>query len=268
MASRAQKLAERVRGLLPRELDDWAPAFAAMEEVSAYDLVSEIHDAWVKGELGPELFSQAIPIRDGEMDRRVGRFLRELPERLTSELRVEHDVVTERDARRWCWAPGWSIGQDEDLLMMRDPFMAPLLDEARHGCSKREYVLEIVGHRARDAAHHALWDGAPRLRETLELAASWVPLARAASAEPLADYLTRLAGYTAIRRVDRDEVDRRVLDLRRCRPDEATRVVARREGDHWVAELPRANLFAGELHIEVGSGRMWAEQTSKTPLVS
>ena len=259
--TRRKAIAERVRAELPRELDDWAAAFAAMEEAAAYDLLAELHAAWVAGELGAEVFSQAIPIRHGDVDRRVGRFLQQLPESLTSELRVERCVTTESDARRWCWAPGWSGGQDEDLLLMRDELVPALLDEAGHRCPKRDYALEIVQHRARDATHHALWDGAKGLRERLDLDAAWIPLARAADAPALAGYLERLAGYREIQRVvDRAQVIQRVLDLRRCRPDEATPVDALRHDDRWIARFDRANLLAGDLVIEVGSGRMWAEQ--------
>ncbi|HEU4410675.1 MAG TPA: hypothetical protein VFS43_35800 [Polyangiaceae bacterium] len=127
-----------------------------------------------------------------EADRRLGRVFARLPTELTEAYELERDLTGETDLRRWCWVPGWvGSSQDEDLLIMSDANVAPLLDEAREGCTKRDYVLKIVEHHARDSAHHALWDGAKHLPDVLARCRSWAPAARAARAEGLYDMRTR-----------------------------------------------------------------------------
>jgi len=175
---------------------------------------------------------------------------------------MEHEQMAseEREIRRWCWAPGWVLlSQDEDLLLM-DAAQAPwLLDEARRGCPKRTYVLQIVAHGVRDRLHHALWEDAGIAAE-LEAAAQLLPLARGTRDPELVAYLERIVSYAESRSVSSAEVVQRVRDLRRCHPGSEHAPRIERRGSHWCVPLARANVRPGTLHIDVDSGRMFARE--------
>lgn len=126
-------------------------------------------------------------------------------------------VITPAVLRRWAWQPRWHMmEQDEDLLFMRDDLMPELLAVAadRH-VPKRKYMLDIVGHHARDSCCHAAYHG-EKLPETLLRVASWAPLATAAGATSLAEYLERLGRHAIPGPVDRPEALQRLRDLGRC----------------------------------------------------
>lgn len=126
-------------------------------------------------------------------------------------------VITPAVLRRWAWQPRWHMmEQDEDLLFMRDELVPELLAVAadRH-VPKREYMLEIVGHHARDSCCQAAYHG-EQLPETLLRVAGWAPLAAAAGAMSLAAYLERLGGHAIPGPVDRGGALQRLRDLGRC----------------------------------------------------
>jgi len=250
------KMARALIELLSMPVEDWPAAIAALPPAEAEKHLRDLHRAWVGGELG----TRPCPTLDlSEVDRRIGQFFQQQPRSWVESLHVERFAKTESDVRRWCWAPGWSlIEQDEDLMLMDDAFVEPLLEEARERCTKRKYVLGIVAHHVRDSAHHAAWQGSDALEDRLRLARNWRPLARSAEAPDLVEYLERLAGYAERRKVTREEVDTRVFDLRRCHPDVHLVPVVERKGREWIARLDRAGTTEGRLMVDAGSGRMWA----------
>lgn len=229
----------------------------AVDELGNADsrrFVERLLSTWIAGDI-PLTAVGASGRTDA--DRRIARLWRKLPQRLTAGLDVECDAPSDADIRRWCWIDGWHLmSQDEDLLLMDDALVPLLLEEVGEGCTKRDYVLAIVGHHARDSAHHALWDGAKRLAARLRRIARWAPLAKAVGADELATYLDRLGGYAKPRKVDEADIRQRVFDLRRCSPDEGRRPSPHREGRYWVARLDRANISEGYLVVDADTGRM------------
>lgn len=119
--------------------------------------------------------------------------------------------------RRWAWQPRWILmSQDEDLLLMRDDLMPALfaiLEEP--DVPKRDYVLSIIEHHARDRAAMAARNGAG-LDEALALAASLRPAAERVGSPRLASYLARLAAYREAGPVDHAGALQRLRDLARC----------------------------------------------------
>lgn len=234
-----------------------------MPRDEAQGLVRELGLAWIEGDLGMSLFPDATSIT--EADRRMGRTWARLPSSLSEVIALERGLGGETDLRRWCWVPGWVLlSQDEDLMVMSDHNVAPLLEEAREGCTKRDYVISIVEHHARDSMHHALWEGASHLTVMIERCRGWIEHARSAQAEGLVAYLERLSTYARRGPVQKsEEVAQRVFDLRRCSPERQSVPVVRRDGARWRAPFARANLAPGELVVELATGRMWAEETAK-----
>ncbi|MES2639593.1 MAG: hypothetical protein V4850_08905 [Myxococcota bacterium] len=232
-----------------------------MHEDPTHARAGVLFEAWVLGEL------DGYGVSEGSLawDRRVGRLFTALTAATGFRTDLEHPADDERAARRWCWAEGWSLmSQDEDLLLMDDAYMRPLLEEAAAGCTKRAYALAIVAHHVRDSLHTALWPrdtatpGATVVVQAVDAA-----LTRAADLLPLAPqdaeligYLERLVSYRRPHKVGWDEATARVLDVRTCHPDASTPVVLHQRGKTWIAELPQAHILAGALHIDVGTGRM------------
>lgn len=130
--------------------------------------------------------------------------------------------------RRWAWQPRWSLlEQDEDLMLMSDSLMPELLAIAgTPQVPKRDYILAIVAHHARDRCSSAVMRG-EKVCEVFELVAAWAPAARAAGAETLAGYLDRLGGYARASSVDHEVAVQRLLDIASCfaPPPEALTVV-------------------------------------------
>lgn len=102
------------------------------------------------------------------------------------------------------------------------------------------------------------------LAQNLQRCRPWVSAARAARADGLATYLERLDSYSSKARVKKvEDVEQRVFDLRRCDAQLGTPPSVRRDGARWRAPFARANLLAGEIFVEVATGRMWAEELPK-----
>jgi hypothetical protein len=241
---------ERARSIFGEELEEWPRRYDQLAPDKREAALQTIYAAWVDGEL----------TSDPERDREIGRVLSSLPDEWD---RVVIDRVnpTADEVRRWCWGRDWILmPDDEDLLLMDDRYVEQLCDEARRGCTKREYALGILMHHTRDSAHHAVFDGDKAFQDRTRELARWLPWARAANSPHLVAYLERLVSYGAIREVTRGEVEQCVLDLRRCdpRPDDAPKV--KRVGPNWVANLELANVTPGELYVEAATGKTWAEK--------
>lgn len=230
----------------------WPAAIQRLSPQDAWLVIDAVHAAWIDGTLTPRL------LRSGEteleLDRAIGRAFAALPESLVDPLERERWADDETDARRWCWAPGWSLmSQDEDLLLMRDDWTVALLEEIGAGCTKRRYAEGIVEHHVRDSVHAALWTDEGSFRARLAWAGSIAEVARATGATRVAEYAARLASYAAHGRVKREDIEQRVLDLRRCHPNPALAPDVRIEGDLWIAREG-----SGELVVQRDDGRTWA----------
>ncbi|APR76150.1 Hypothetical protein A7982_01497 [Minicystis rosea] len=256
---------EEARVFLPASVEAWPDALAAMPHEDAATLVTDLYRAWLEGALGTALFDAEGPIAQSDADRRMGRMFLRLPKPLRlGDMSIEMGPSSEHDLCRWCWAPAWTFcSQDEDLLVMSDGCVAPLLEEARAGCPKRDYVISIVEHHARDRAHGHLWNNAAGLDAVLAKVRDWIVLSRDAGAVELTAYLERLASYAEPRRVSREEAITRVFDLRRCDPERHRAPEVSLSGGQWVARFDWLVVGAATLHIDVESGRMWAELPPK-----
>lgn len=166
-------------------------------------------------------------------------------------------VGTNRNAiRRWAWQPRWHLmQQDEDLLLMEDALIPTLLElTGERRLPKRDYILEIVAHHARDSCTHALFWGERQL-ETFKKVAAWAPAARVVGAGALASYLERLGSYARRGPVDRDAALQRLVDVARCHapPPDKVQLVAADGG--WEGLLLHS---AGNkrIHIDAATGEM------------
>ena len=130
-------------------VERWAESLRAADRAEARVWFVD----WVEGRL-----DRFAPDEDLlEWDRRMGALFTEVDGERDFDIEYEREGRTERELRRWCWAEGWlQMSQDEDLLLMDADQAPPLLDEARRGCPKRDYILGIVEHGLRDAFHRVL----------------------------------------------------------------------------------------------------------------
>lgn len=158
--------------------------------------------------------------------------------------------------RRWAWQPRWYLmEQDEDLLLMDDVVVPMLLEIAGEpGVPKRDYMLEIAGHHARDTCSAALyWDR--DLAKTLTRAAAWAPAARAVGASALAEYLERLGRHAQRGPVDREGAVQRLVDLARCQPPPPGKIEVAEVPGGWAGPL----LFSStstRIRIDAATGVM------------
>ncbi|MCC7540142.1 MAG: hypothetical protein IT379_28245, partial [Deltaproteobacteria bacterium] len=192
--------------------------------------------AWVEGRLEPLLLDDP-PSTDATTA---------LRQRLARSLGTLDSVIAwrgpgpgETEARRWCWIAPWVLlEQDEDLFLMRDDLIEPLLDEARASCTKRDYAVGIVTHHLRDSIHAALREGADALRARIAATRRFADAARRARATGLVEYLARIADYERPQKVSRDDAMARVSDVWRCHAP--TSVVIETRGDEWWSPLETA----------------------------
>lgn len=145
-------------------------------------------------------------------------------------------LFDESVVRRWCWIEPWLLcSQDEDLFVMSDQWMVPLLDEAANGCTKRDYALRIVAHHVRDQAHATLRNGSDALRAKIGELLNLRAAARAANDEGLVAYLNRLDSHVRPQKVGREDAIQRVSDLWRCAAP--AEVLVEQDGDAWRAKI-------------------------------
>lgn len=140
--------------------------------------------------------------------------------------------------RRWAWQPRWYLmAQDEDLLLMEDPLMPVLLEVAAdRAVPKRDYILEIVAHHARDSCTQAFYWGAD-IVGSLQRAARLAPGARMIGAGALADYLERLGRHAIPGPVDRATAVQRLRDVGRCSEPTPEQVAVRGVDGGWEGNL-------------------------------
>jgi hypothetical protein len=219
---------------LPREPREWADAVASLGAARKADIAWWLVREWAEGRLEPRFVTDAAGAEA------LTRLRRELAAAVTalggSGLPVLEwwgdDGVDAEMAARWCWIEPWILlAQDEDLLLMNDSLVAPLLEQFRLACPKRRWVLAIVLHHVRDQAHAQLRAGAEEVRKKLVELSRFVPAAKAAGAEELVAYLARLERWVEPRKVSRDEAAACVADLWRCHAPAS--VVVEAAGSEW-----------------------------------
>lgn len=199
-------------------------------------VANAVVEAWMEGRLEPQLCPRPT--------RRALSELRHALAATVATLRAAgwhgrwerfDGTIDEGTARRWCWIEPWLLmSQDEDLFLMEDGLVVPLLEEAADGCTKRECALAIVAHHARDRARAALDLDDAAMRATLAASATWFAAARAARAPDLAAYLERLAGYAEPRPVTEEDARSRAFDLSRCAAPTSVQIT--RRAQEWIAE--------------------------------
>lgn len=223
-------------GKLPRGLAGW-PALgahlAAMAPAEARAVVKDMLDAWIWGGLDVGEWERMTGIAEAPLahihvlwDRLVEIGL--APSHIDCGATVDDAV-----ARRWAWTPRWTLmEQDEDLLLFGSE--RALLGAVGPGCPKSPYVIEVVTHAVRDAAHDTVTSLQPRgARNGLALAAELIPLAEARGMEELVAYLMRLDSYRKPSRVDRAGAIARGMDLHRCHPPHPDAMIVRAVGVQW-----------------------------------
>jgi hypothetical protein len=163
--------------------------------------------------------------------------------------------------RLWAYTDGWTItSEDEDLALMSEEYVPGLLEIAREGaCPKRDYILCVIRHWARDRASSAAGRNAFSERregfsDVVARIARHASPAREAGDPALADYLSRLGSYGLPGPVEREGAHQRGLDLTACAEPRPEEVTVERDGPLWRVELPGA---PGTLRIAVSDGRIW-----------
>ncbi|WAS99350.1 hypothetical protein [Nannocystis punicea] len=159
-------------------------------------------------------------------------------------------------ARRWAWQPRWYLmSQDEDLLLMSDELVPTLLaTAAERRVPKRQVLVDIVAHHARDSCWQAAYHG-EGLEARLRRAAGWAPQAREIGAPELAAYLERLGGHAVAGPVDREGAEQRLLDLGRCVEPPRSALCLRAVEGGWEGWLVNSALNR-RLRIDAATGRM------------
>jgi len=244
--------------LLSSDPTRWASAVSVLDDSLKCQLGTWLVSEWIEGRLEPRLLSEPM---DGKLRTALRRELAATVTALgVDEVHVEWGGVQVDDATaaRWCWIMPWILcEQDEDLFLMADHLVTPLLDEVRADCPKRSYAVGIVAHHVRDQAHAALGRGPDDARSKLRELARFIAPARAAGAEELAAYLERLERYAHPQKVTEADAGARVMDLWRCHAP--PHVALERRGDEWRACLDAhagterwivVNAKTGALHIE------------------
>ncbi len=157
--------------------------------------------------------------------------------------------------RLWAYTNTWLISsEDEDLALMDEPFIPALLEIAREpSCPKREYILGIVRHWARDTAGTAA--GRDAFREVVASIAQHEALARKADDPELADYLGRLGSYGLEGPVELEGAHQRGIDLTRCTEPLPDAVTVERDGLCWLVRT--AGPMPKRLRIRLADGRIY-----------
>ncbi len=238
---------------LPAEFAKWPQAIDGLDEGMRAALGPWLVREWVQGRLEPMLAAPEL--------RELRRVLAEVTSKLEDRELILLPPGGNPDAesvRRWCWIVPWHLyDQDEDLMLMRDELVIPLLEEAAAGCPKRAYAREIATHHLRDQAHAKLRSGAEALRTHLESLAPFVDSARSTRDQELVVYLERLQSYAKPQRVTREAALERVSDLWRCRP--AKNVSLEETGTQWRAQLSARPDHEEWIVIDRKFGTMWLD---------
>lgn len=232
---------EVLAALAPSPWTGWTAALRARPPAEATRLAKTVLRAYRHGALSPARWQQLTgqaPTEAHEIDESVRSLWEALISARIVTAHIDESLTPTPDlVRRWVWQPRWYfMSQDEDLLLMSDGLVPLLLELARERPPKRDYILEIVGHHARDSCTHAAWWDR-EIHETLTRVAAWAPAARRARAEPLAAYLDRLGSYARPAPVDRAGALQRLLDLARCNPPKPREVDLRPVTGGWTGRL-------------------------------
>lgn len=151
--------------------------------------------------------------------------------------------------RLWAYTENWLVTeQDEDLALADERFVPTLLAlSTESACPKRDLVLDLLFHWARDAASGAA------TREGFAAVVARLAAHAARATDPgLAAYLERLGSYGRPSPVDRDGAHQRGVDLAPSYALGHSDVMVRDEGSFWSVELP-----ARRLRIDKANGRIF-----------
>ncbi|WP_434419441.1 hypothetical protein [Nannocystis pusilla] len=168
-----------------RCVEAWVLRLRELPDEEGAQLARNLLRAYRHGLLAPDRWAEltgAPPQRASDIDDAVRRLWDAFAAaELAKPYRTEENVGRVRAglARRWAWQPRWYLmSQDEDLLLMSDALVPTLLAVAAEPrVPKRQYLLEIVAHHARDSCCQAAYHG-QQLAATLRRAAGWAPQAR------------------------------------------------------------------------------------------
>lgn len=245
-----------------RSVEAWVLRLRELPDDEGAQLARNLLRAYRHGLLLPERWAEltgAPPQRASDIDDAVRRLWDAFAAAgLAKPYRTEENPGRIRAglARRWAWQPRWSLmSQDEDLLLMDDALVPTLLAAAAEpGVPKRQYLLEIVAHHARDSCCQAAYHG-QELEATLRRAGGWAPQAREVGAPELAAYLERLGSHAVGGPVDRAGAEQRLLDLGRCQEPPRSALDLRAVDGGWEGWL----ILSGRnrrLRIDAATGRM------------
>lgn len=245
-----------------RGVEAWVLRLRELPDEEGAQLARNLLRAYRHGLLVPERWAEltgAPPQRASDIDDAVRRLWDAFAAaELAGPYRTEENVGRVRAglARRWAWQPRWYLmSQDEDLLLMSDALVPTLLAVAAEPrVPKRQYLLEIVAHHARDSCCQAAYHG-QQLEAALRRAAGWAPQAREAGAPELAAYLERLGSHAARGPVDRAGAEQRLLDLGRCHEPPRSALDLREVDGGWEGWLV-ISARDRRLRIDAATGRM------------
>ncbi len=221
-----ERLTQALRGA--SEVEGWIARLQSLGEEGP-TLATSLLRAYRHGALSDARWAALTgrpPSRAWEVDETIRRFWDAAAEAGLSKKYSVQAVGEDAGAiRRWAWQPRWILmEQDEDLLLMEDRLVPVLFAVAAvREVPKREYVLSIVAHHARDSCSAAFYRGA-EMTGTLRRVAGWAEGARAVGAEALAEYLERLGRHAIPGPVDRAAVVQRLRDVARCQEPPAEQV--------------------------------------------
>jgi hypothetical protein len=165
------------------------------------------------------------------------------------------ELWTQETLRLWAYTGQWLItSEDEDLALMDEAFAPGLLAiAAEPQCPKREYILGIIRHWARDRAGAAA--GREGFSELVARIAQHAVLAREANDIDLANYLQRLGSYAIPAPVDREGAHQRGLDLTGCAEPKPDEVKVERQPNCWTVTLPAPS--PKTIRIALTDGRIY-----------
>lgn len=252
-----------------RAVDEWVERLQALPGDEGRTLATGLLRAYRHGALGPARWAELTgrpPATAWEVDDAIRRFWDAGAAAGLTKRGSIAAVGTNRGAiRRWAWQPRWCLmAQDEDLLLMEDALVPTLLEIAGiPQLPKRDYILEIVAHHARDSCTAAFM-GHAEIAETLRRVAGWAPAARVIGASALACYLERLGRHAMSGPVDRDGAVQLLVDVASCRAPKPEEVAVVAVDGGWEGVL----LFSAgnrRLHIDAATGAVRFADSDRGP---